>query len=92
MQGFFGTNVRADERRKEVNQGTNKTGTIECEIGNHREHGKINVLGKEPSEKARDIERKDIARKEIDHNRTNLRKSSSTELEDERETSVHRSG
>ena len=42
------------------------------------------MLDKEPSEKARDIEKKDIARKKkIDHGQTNLRKSSSTRPEDE---------
>jgi hypothetical protein len=56
---------------------------IEHEVGNHRKHGKINVLDKEPSEEAGYIERKDIAQREIDHDRTNLRKSSSTEPEDE---------
>jgi hypothetical protein len=58
MQGFFGTNVQENEQRKEVNQGTNKIGTIEHEVGDHRKHGKINVLDKEPSKEAGDIERK----------------------------------
>ena len=41
---------------KQMNRGgrleTNKTGMIE--YGNHRKHGKINVLDKEPNEEAED--------------------------------------